>query len=483
MKDRIVRLFEDFLSNELIVMSGFIVASGIIALEIGIPTAIAELLAGMTANRFISFEDTGVMDVLADIGILTLMYLAGLEIDMDQLRQSLRPSIVIGSLSFLFPFISLSVLSAHILSLGAKETALVAIALSTTSIAIVYPALCQSSISRREQKTILSAAMITDLLSMMALGVISVNWSPVIILVILGLFLFTSVFPLFGKKIFSHYKGNVAEFEFKIILLILLVMAIVSQRAGIDSAIIAFLLGMVSSEIVVKHEDLQTKLRGITFGLLAPIFFFSVGFSIDVMDLVRETPLLLTFLLTGFIAKYVGTYIGTSRYLPRRGGYVSSLFNSNLTLGIIAAELGLRSGILEKELYSAIVGAVVLSTIFSAIFYRKKVKKEVLQRTKRYNIEAINAAGEIYKKSMQVLGGATYPLSSAFTIDVPEGYTIRFMKGDIVLLKGDKQLSVQHIKDSNVEGVELQGGSEYRLQIRHTRERGRDVINIYRCEE
>lgn len=363
---------------DIVIISAFIVGSGVIALEMGITTAIAELIAGVIAHQLITFESTEVIEILADIGILTLMYVAGLEIDLDMLRQSFKPSLVIGSFSFIFPFISIVLLSKYLLPFiidqpfTMEQTLLTGIALSTTSIAIVYPILRQSGAPDKERKMILSAAMITDLLSMSALGILFLTWSNILVALIAGLFLFTFLFPFFGGRIFKYYKGNVAEFEFKIILLLLLVVAIASEKAGIESAIIAFLLGMITSGVVVKHEDLEIKLRGLVFGFFAPIFFFSVGFSMAIMNFIDNILLLLTFLITCFVTKYVGTYLASKRYVPSSAGHVAALFNSRLSLGIIAAVLGLKSGIFSQGIYSAIIGAVVLSSILSSFMCRRR---------------------------------------------------------------------------------------------------------------
>ncbi|MBN2251124.1 MAG: cation:proton antiporter [Candidatus Altiarchaeota archaeon] len=363
--------------EDIIIVSAFIVLSGFIALELGITAAIVELVAGMLAARFMEFESTEVIILLADIGILILMYVAGLEIDFDLLRQNLKSSLVIGVLSFVLPFVSVFLLLGYIGPFDDSQKLLCAIAVSTTSIAVVYAMLLECGIGERERKTILSAAMVTDVLSMAALGFMFLEWSRLLFASILALFVFTLLFPSFGSRLFRHYKGNVVEFEFRLILLLLLMVAIISERAGIESAIIAFLLGMITSEVVVKHEDLQTKLKGITFGFFAPLFFFSVGLSIDVLDVLKNLPLLLGLLAISFTAKYIGTYLGSRFYLPKLAGYTATIFNSNLTIGVIAATLGLKSGIFNESLYSAVVGAVVLSSIISSGIYAKKEKRTV----------------------------------------------------------------------------------------------------------
>ena len=131
------------MKHEIIVMSALIVLSGFIALEFGFTTAIAELMAGIVAGHFISIGGDTTIKTLADIGILTLMYVAGLEVDIDRLQKNFKPSLTIGTASFIFPFVCIYALSFYLLSLPYETSILSAIALSTTSMAIVYPILRQ----------------------------------------------------------------------------------------------------------------------------------------------------------------------------------------------------------------------------------------------------------------------------------------------------------------------------------------------------
>jgi len=186
------------------------------------------------------------------------------------------------------------------------------------------------------------------------------------------LFIFTFTFPFIGRKIFSHFKGNVVEFEFKIILLLLLGVAMISEQVGIDAAIIAFLLGMITSQVVVEHKDLDIKLRGVVFGFFAPIFFFNVGLSLDVAGLIESWSLIVLFLVVGFSATYIGVYLTARLFVPNLAEYVAGVFNSNLTPGIIIAIFGYESGIFPPAVYSAIIGAVVLSTLVSSIMVGRK---------------------------------------------------------------------------------------------------------------
>ncbi|RLG13708.1 MAG: hypothetical protein DRN71_04365 [Candidatus Nanohalarchaeota archaeon] len=351
---------------------GLIILAGFVAIELSIASAIFEILAGVLASNFFNFAGAEVIDVLADIGILALMFFAGLEIDFDVLKKNAKSSMVIGSASFLVPFLAVYLLTIYFLHYSFEQALLTGIALSTTSIAIVYPMLLKSK-ERLDDigKKILSAAMIVDLLSMTTLSLLFSDITIITITFIMAFAIFSWFVPYFGERLFSHYKGNAVEFEFKIILFMILGIGIAGEAIGIEVVLLAFILGIATSEIIVVHRKLWDKLRGITFGCLAPIFFFKAGTAIKLAALYENILLILLLVTVCFISKYVGTYITTKRYMPKQAAYVATIFNSRLSLGIVAATIGYELAVFTEGLYASIIGAVILSSLIASFLIRK----------------------------------------------------------------------------------------------------------------
>jgi len=351
----------------------FIVLSGAISIELGVSAAIVELLAGILAGPLLGVTHMPELDVLATLGIISLMYVAGLEIDFDLLRRNIKSSSSIGFSSFAVPFVLVSFVCFYLLGFTTEQTLLIGIALSTTSVAIVYPILYADGIDELEKK-ILASAMVADLFSMIVLSLIFSKISWLTVILVIALFLFSLAVPYFGKRIFSHFKGNVIEIEFKLILFIIVGLTIASENAGLESAIVAFLAGMITSEVVANHEDLDKKLRFIVFGLFAPIFFFTVGLTIDVTSVFENVGLLLVLLVTCMVGKFVGTYVPAKRFLPGKAKYMGYLFNSRLSLGIVASTFGFQAGIIDQSVYAPLIGTIVLASIVTSVFLRMKKK-------------------------------------------------------------------------------------------------------------
>jgi len=354
--------------DEIFIAIGLIIFAGLVAIELKITSAIFEIIAGCIAVNFFNFSSAEVINVLADFGILALMFFAGLEIDFDVLKKNAKCSAVIGSASFLSPFLAVYFITMHFLDFSSEQALLTGIALSTTSIAIVYPMLLKSKERLDDTgRKILSAAMVVDLLSMIAISILFSDLTILTIGFIMAFTIFSYFVPSLGKKIFSHYKGNAVEFEFKIILFLILGIGIAGEAIGIETVLLAFILGVITSGVIVEHIKLWDKLRGITFGFLAPIFFFKVGTAVNIAALYENALLIVLFVTICFIPKYIGTYIATKRYLPEQAAYIATIFNSRLSLGIVAATVGYELGIFHEGVYASIIGAVILSSLIASV--------------------------------------------------------------------------------------------------------------------
>ncbi len=358
--------------ESLTIAASFIAIAGVLSFELGVSTSILEIVAGIIARSIFGITNLDEINVLAHLGVVSLMYAAGLEIDLDLLRKYLKSSFAIGFSSFFTPFVIIFFTSILVFELWVWQAMLVAIALSTTSLAIVYPVLLESGPLSPLRKNILCAAMVTDLFSMIALSLFFSDFGGYTIALIIFLGLLTVFVPLLGSKIFKHYKGNTVELEFRMVLVLILGLTIISKEAGIEAAIIAFMAGMITSGIVVNHHDLQEKFKFFVFGFLAPVFFFSVGLSVSFIDIIQNIPFLVFFFIVCFIGKYVGTYIPAKKYIPGKEGFISLLFNSRLSLGIIAATFGYETGILPRNIYAPVIGIIMLAAVSSAVVIKKK---------------------------------------------------------------------------------------------------------------
>jgi glutathione-regulated potassium-efflux system ancillary protein KefC len=228
-----------------IVVPLLIVVSGFICLEFFIPIAIGELIAGMIGGLVLDLEKIPWLEVLSHLGLISLMFLAGFEIDLQTLHRNKFKSIIVGLISFFIPF-TLVYFLCSLFEMSSLSSTLMGVGLSTTSLAIVFPVLREKGLLEKDSgQLLLASAMVVDIISMVMLSVVfyhvSIKGIFVLFIVIAALFFIRKiVFP-----IFERYKGNRTEFELKFLLLVILAFSFLAQEAGIHEAVISFILGVI----------------------------------------------------------------------------------------------------------------------------------------------------------------------------------------------------------------------------------------------
>jgi len=170
-----------------IVVPLLIVVSGFICLEFFIPIAIGELIAGIIGGLVLDLKKTPWLEFLSQLGLISLMFLAGFEIDLRTLYRNRYKSIVVGVVSFFIPFLLIYILC-FLFKMAFLPSVLMGISLSTTSLAIVFPILREKNLLEKESgQLLLASAMVVDIISMVMLSLVfyRVSIKSILVLVIL----------------------------------------------------------------------------------------------------------------------------------------------------------------------------------------------------------------------------------------------------------------------------------------------------------
>jgi len=145
--------------------------ASLISIRIGLSVALVEIFLGVIGGNYLGFHTTAWIDFLASFGSILLTFLAGAEIDPDSFRKHLKPSLAIGGISFLFPFLTALAFALFVAHWSVHAAEIAGIALSTTSVAVVYAVMVETGLNTTELgKLILAACFITDLGTVVALG-------------------------------------------------------------------------------------------------------------------------------------------------------------------------------------------------------------------------------------------------------------------------------------------------------------------------
>lgn len=361
------------MSNEGVLVGLLILASGILSLELGISVSVMEILAGVAAGSIAGLRSSDWLEHTAAFGLLGIMFFAGFETDIAMLRRNWRASLTIGLTSFFTPAILVGSASFLLLGLSVEAATLTAIGLSTTSLALVYGDLKQKGLLKEERgQSLLGAAMIVDVVSMIALAVLFEGVTIVSLGVLAMVALWLTRLPRLCRWLFLRYARNEIELKTRFILLLLLSLVIASKQASVHVSILAFAAGALLNEVLAEHGELQLKLQSIVFGLVAPIFFFKAGLSVRLINFHLDlVPALAVLCLASFGGKFTGTWLAAKKFMPAPDAKRAAvLFNYQLSFGIVTASFGLEAGIIGASEYLTMLVVVISSSLATSILAR-----------------------------------------------------------------------------------------------------------------
>jgi len=353
---------------------GLALIATLVAIKLRVATAlseivigtIAQLLIGATLGSALLAGDASWLKFLAGAGAILLTFLAGAELDPVVFRRQWKQATVIGLVSFAGPFLGCAALARWGLGWSPQASWLAGIAMSTTSVAVVYAVMLEFGFNATEYgKTVLAACFITDLATVVALGLIFAPFTVrTLIFLGVGLVAFL-VLPWLVPRFFRRYGDRPSELEAKFLMACLFGMGALATWADSEAVLPAYLIGMVLAGTVGKNHALVRRLRTLTFGLLTPFYFIRAGSLVSLPALVAAPMAFLALLGTKMLTKIAGVYPVTQAYgSPRQEGmYTTLLMSTGLTFGTISALFGLSHQLIDQAQYSALVAAVIGSAV------------------------------------------------------------------------------------------------------------------------
>ena len=363
---------------------GLALIASLLSIWLRIATALSEIVVGTIAQLIIGAAigsavlgtDESWVKFLAGIGAIVLTFLAGAELDPVVFRAKWKEAVSVGLASFAFPFLGCAAAAHWLLGWEVMPSWLAGVAMSTTSVAVVYAVMVEFGFNRTEYgKTILAACFITDLGTVVALGLIFAPFTlKTVTFIAVGIVVF-SVLPWLTPRFFRLYGGRPSELETKFLLLCLLGMGALAGWADSEAVLPAYIIGMVLAGTVGKDHALIRRLRTLTFGLLTPFYFIRAGSFVSIPALVAAPAAFLVCLVVKVAFKLVGVYPVT-RYFGSpntEAMYTTLMMSTGLTFGTISSLFGLSHGIIDQGQYSALVAAVigsaVIPTVIANAFY------------------------------------------------------------------------------------------------------------------
>jgi glutathione-regulated potassium-efflux system ancillary protein KefC len=357
---------------------GLALVASLLSIWFRISTALSEIVVGTIAQLIIGAAigsavlgtDESWVKFLSGLGAIVLTFLAGAELDPQVFKLKWKEAASVGLASFFFPFFGCTAAAYYLLGWEPMPSWLAGVAMSTTSVAVVYAVMLEFGFNTTEYgKIVLAACFVTDLGTVVALGLIFAPFTmKTLVFLSTGIVVFV-VLPWVTPRFFRLYGNRPSELEAKFLLLCLLGMGALATWADSEAVLPAYLIGMVLAGTVGKNHALIRRLRTLTFGLLTPFYFIRAGSFVSIPDLVAAPAAFILFLLVKVGTKIVGVYPVTKLFgAPNQEAmYTTLLMSTGLTFGTISALFGLSHGIISQGQYSSLVAAVIASAVIPTV--------------------------------------------------------------------------------------------------------------------
>lgn len=344
--------------------SGLILLASMASVEVGVSVALIEITLGVVAGNLLGLHSTPWLDFLAGFAGIVLTFLAGAEVDIVLFREKFRESLLIGGLSFLVPFVGAWAFCAWVVGWSGPASQIAGVALSTTSLAVVYAVLVETGLTVTPiGKLIMAATFVTDFGTALALSVLFIRptWWFLVFVVVSAAVVY--LMPRLQGWFFPRYGNRVIEPEIKGAFAALWVLIFFAELAQSHAVLPAFVLGLAVSKIFTQHREEQRRFRVVAFSLLTPFFFLKGGINVSLKLVFANLGLLVLLLAVKQATKFVGIYPLARRYVPRDAVFTTLLMSTGLTFGTISSLYGLRAGLIDRAQFSVLVTVVVLSAV------------------------------------------------------------------------------------------------------------------------
>ena len=374
-------------------------SASLISIWAGISVALVEILVGVVAGNFLGIHaTTDWINFLALLGSGVLTFLAGAEIDPRSLKANLRASGLIGILSFGVPFAIVWLFAQFVLGWHLQQAQIAGVALSTTSVAVVYAVMIEGGYSDTAMgKTILAACFITDLGTVLALGVLFANFNMWLVLFVVVMCVVLWFMPTWTQFIIVRLGATrVSEPEVKFIFFILFFLDGLATTAKSEAVLPAYLVGPVVAGVFLRDKTLVNRMRSIAFAIFTPFYFIKAGLYVSLPVLWTGLGIIGALLLVKMITKLVGVFpLARMHYMGKReASYTTLLMATGLTFGTISALFGFQNKIIDQRQYTILVSVVILSAFIPTL---------IAQKFFQPSVEAMHAWGRLYRKRMRVL--------------------------------------------------------------------------------
>lgn len=365
----------------------------IIFKKIRIPSLIGLIIAGAIIGPFglsLMLRDSN-MIMLGNAGLLYIMFLAGIEIDVEEFKKNSSKSIVFGLITFIIPMIIGFFAGRFLLNLNEVSSILLASMFASHTL-IAYPLISKLGAGKNRAVTItIGGTMITDTLALLVLAVImamhsgKVNiafWTQLSISMIIFALVIILLFPIFTRWFFKKSNDSTSQFIFVISMVFL--GGFLAELAGVEAIIGAFLAGLTLNKLIPSVSPLMNRIDFVGNAIFIPIFLISVGMLIDYKAFVTgwetvKVAVVMTVVAT--LSKFIAAYITQKIY-----GYTNAerklifgLSNAQAAATLAAITVAHGVGLLDDTILNGTIVMILVTCTVASLRAQKGAMEAVIE--------------------------------------------------------------------------------------------------------
>lgn len=360
--------------------------------RIGVPGVVGQLLVGLIvgAGGLNLIRSSELIHIFSEIGVILLMFLAGLESDIELLKKYFKPGMLVAIFGVIFPLL-LGAGGGFIFKSTATEAFFFGVVLAATSVSISVEVLKElHAVNTKEGSTILGASVVDDILivlvlsiSLTFLGANQGNGGSLGLTLLKELIYFGLIFLL--VRWIAPYLMKLSERIYTtasviiMSLIICLGMSYVADLVGLSSVIGAFFAGIAVGQTKVK-EKVFLNVEAIGYAIFIPVFFVNIGLEVEIASIIKQFPFITLFVLIAVISKLFGGYLGSKMagFSNNSAWMVGAGMISRGEMALIVLQIGQTGGLIPEKYFAPMVITILISTLVSPLilkFFAKKVLK------------------------------------------------------------------------------------------------------------
>ena len=357
-----------------------------------LPAVVGELLAGIIVGPAVLnlVQPTEIIKVFSDIGVIFLMFLAGLDSDLKTLNKLLRPSVLVAGFGMIVPII-IAYVTGIIFAFSQAESLFLGLTFSATSVSISVAVLQEMGrLQGKEGMTILGAAVADDLLSILLLSIVSgltgvsepgSNKGKDLILSLLTkaafliLLVFVSVYVI-PRLINLSQRLTLPVPETLVAMIIVVLASWGAEKVGLSNVIGAFFAGLALNRTSAQ-KTLKKNFTVIGYSSFIPIFFVSIGLNMSIKGILNDFILFFVLVIGSVFSKLVGAGLGAkiAGFSNSSALLVGTGMVSRGEMALVVAQMGLTNHLLAPAAYSTVIGAIIMTTVVSPFLLKWSISK------------------------------------------------------------------------------------------------------------